>query len=134
MSKHTSNYKVAAASCYVTVPGVGSVLLYRDAPVPDSVEDDLDRLVADGFLVEVEDGEVGGHPSDLPPDSEPADPVGPADPAGSDDVDGDGPTPPKSADKATWVAYAVTQGATEDDANALTKDQLIEQYGTKPAS
>lgn len=122
MSKHTSNYKVVAASCYVTVPGVGSVLLYRDAPVPDSVENDLDQLVADGLLVEVEEDEVGGHPSDLPPDYEtPA--------ASVDDVDGDGPIPAKSATKDVWVAYAVTKGATQEEAEASTKEDLIAAYG-----
>lgn len=37
--------------------------------------------------------------------------------------------PAKSADKATWVAYAVSQGAAADDAEKATKDELIELYG-----
>jgi hypothetical protein len=49
-----------------------------------------------------------------------------------DDPDGDGPIPAKSADKATWVAYAVSQGASEEEANAATKDDLITAYG-RPA-
>lgn len=37
--------------------------------------------------------------------------------------------PAKSANKPEWVAYAVTQGLSEDEANALTKEQLVERYG-----
>jgi hypothetical protein len=36
--------------------------------------------------------------------------------------------PAKSASKADWVAYAVSQGATEDDANAATRDELATLY------
>lgn len=37
--------------------------------------------------------------------------------------------PAKSATKAEWVAYAVTQGADEAEAEAATKDDLIKTYG-----
>lgn len=37
--------------------------------------------------------------------------------------------PARSASKAEWVAYAVAQGADQDDAEQSTKDALIEQYG-----
>jgi hypothetical protein len=37
--------------------------------------------------------------------------------------------PARSASKAEWIAYAVAQGAEQDDAEAATKEQLIEQYG-----
>lgn len=47
-----------------------------------------------------------------------------------DDIDGDGPIPAKSADKPTWVAFAVSKGATAEDADAATKDDLIATYGT----
>jgi len=63
-----------------------------------------------------------------------------SDPDDPDDVDGGGPIPPKSASKSDWVAYAVSQrpegtdeAAAQAAAEALTKEQLIEQYG-KPAS
>ncbi len=39
---------------------------------------------------------------------------------------GDG-LPAKSAAKPVWVAYAVEHGMTQADAEALTKDQLIER-------
>jgi hypothetical protein len=39
--------------------------------------------------------------------------------------------PPKSADKAAWVKWAVEQhGARFGEAKAMTKASLIEQYGT----
>ncbi|MFB7029669.1 MULTISPECIES: hypothetical protein [unclassified Streptomyces] len=37
--------------------------------------------------------------------------------------------PAKSAVKAAWVDYAVAQGADPDEAEAATKDDLIEAYG-----
>lgn len=41
-----------------------------------------------------------------------------------------GPEPPKPADsKAAWIAYAVSQGAQEDDAAAMTKIDLMSRYG-----
>lgn len=39
--------------------------------------------------------------------------------------------PARSASKADWVAYAVSQGATEDDAEAMTKAELVDTYGTE---
>jgi hypothetical protein len=39
--------------------------------------------------------------------------------------------PAKSAPKADWVAFAVAQGADEADAEALTKAELVEQYGAE---
>lgn len=40
--------------------------------------------------------------------------------------------PAASARKSAWVDFAVSQGATEDDAEYQTRAQLIEQYGTIP--
>lgn len=37
---------------------------------------------------------------------------------------------PSSSDtKATWVDHAVDQGADRDEAEAMTKAELVEQYG-----
>jgi len=39
------------------------------------------------------------------------------------------PSPPaKSASKAEWKTYAVTQGMAEADADALTRDQLVDHF------
>lgn len=126
-----SNYKVAQPACYVTVPGAGAVLLYRDAPVPDSAEN-LDQLEEDGFIVKVpKDEEAGGHPSDLPEGFEaPVFPDSPAADAKQSDADADSDGPPaKSASKAEWVDYAVAQGADRAEAEAATKDDLVATYG-----
>lgn len=41
------------------------------------------------------------------------------------------PSPPTSSDtKATWVDFAVSQGADRDEAEALTKADLVELYGS----
>ena len=37
--------------------------------------------------------------------------------------------PSKSASKAEWVAFAVSEGASEEEANGMTKDQLIAEFG-----
>ncbi|MEU8950901.1 hypothetical protein [Streptomyces sp. NPDC048489] len=37
--------------------------------------------------------------------------------------------PGRSASKAEWVAHAVALGLDQADAEQLTKEQLIEQYG-----
>lgn len=37
--------------------------------------------------------------------------------------------PAKSANKPDWVAYAVAQGMTEDEANETSKAKLVERYG-----
>ncbi|CAL9480289.1 hypothetical protein SUDANB99_03068 [Streptomyces sp. enrichment culture] len=49
----------------------------------------------------------------------------PNDDNGPDDIE----RPARSASKAEWVAYAVAQGADQDDAEQSTKDALIERYG-----
>lgn len=48
----------------------------------------------------------------------------------------DGPAeseaPRPAAPKGDWVDWAVSQGASEDEANASTKQHLMEQYGDRP--
>ncbi|MEV6536728.1 hypothetical protein AB0M86_45470 [Streptomyces sp. NPDC051639] len=39
------------------------------------------------------------------------------------------PAPGRSASKAEWIAHAVALGLDQADAEQLTKEQLIEQYG-----
>lgn len=41
--------------------------------------------------------------------------------------------PAKAAAKDAWVAWAVHSGAEQAEAEALTKEQLIETYGGTPA-
>lgn len=44
------------------------------------------------------------------------------------DTEDDG-TPKRSASKATWVAYAVALGADEGEAEAMSRNDLVEKYG-----
>jgi hypothetical protein len=39
--------------------------------------------------------------------------------------------PAKTASKAEWVGWAVHNGMTPDDADALTKNDLIEKFGAE---
>ena len=81
--------------------------LYTGALVPDFVDAErLEQLVADGVVA----------------DATPA--------AAADDTD---KAPGKSASKATWVEYAVSQGMDATEAEALTRDDLAEKFG-EPAN
>lgn len=44
-------------------------------------------------------------------------------------VDDDDDKPAKSASKSDWVAFAVSQGAEESEAEAMTKDELVKSFG-----
>jgi hypothetical protein len=57
-----------------------------------------------------------------------AEPVAEADEPEAQDAD----APKPAAPKADWVEWAVSQGADEEEANASTKQQLMEQYGARP--
>jgi hypothetical protein len=57
-------------------------------------------------------------PASLPPESPPLPPP-------PDDV----PQPLPSDQKSSWVAYAVSQGASQQEAESLTKSQLQSAYG-----
>ena len=59
-----------------------------------------------------------------PPSAEPRGPAASPVPVGTV-----GTRPAQVALKADWVAYAITQGMTAEDAEAATKDKLIELYG-----
>jgi hypothetical protein len=84
------------------------VSLYRDGAAPAGADPDHVKLLLDrGLLVKVDSAD-----------------------AVVDDVDGDGPIPAKSALKDEWVAYAVSKGATQEEAEASTKEDLIAAYGT----
>lgn len=63
-------------------------------------------------------------------------------PDGSPYIEGDRPDsvpglptsrPAVNASKAEWVGWAVVNGMTPDDAEALTKTDLIEKFGATPA-
>lgn len=75
----------------------------EDAVPADITDDDLKRLLDEGYIVEA--------------------------PAAEDSADSDGGAPAKSATKADWEAYARSQGATDADLEGKTKDDLVNAYG-----
>lgn len=130
------SYVVTGPGAIVTTVDGTAVTVMRGGPVPSNASPAaIEHLLAVGLIEEA--AAVGGLPAVYAGDgsvlvTSPVVDAGPvvgdaADPV--DDVDGDGPIPPKSATKDVWIDYAVSQGATPEDAEALTKDQLIEQYG-----
>lgn len=127
MGEHSNKYVVTALAALVNVEGGWSQLLHRGSAVPANVKPEhLEHLLANNIVAEGEP--TGGlepvYTGDL------QDAVTGPDAPEDDDVDGDGPIPAKSATKDVWVAYAVSQGATEDEANASTKEDLIAAYGS----
>lgn len=74
-----------------------------------------DRLVNIGYAAYVDRDDPHLATIDLDDDNQPA----------ADNSD----TPTKSAVKADWVAHAIAQGANETDAEAMTKQELIDTYG-----
>lgn len=85
----------------VHVLGEGGVVHVMDLPLPEAIQD----RVTKGYLPLV-------------------------DPDGAVDLTkGEPSAPSKTAAKAEWVGWAVHNGMTPDDAEALTKADLIEKFG-----
>ena len=87
-------------------------------------------------------GDMARYVADAPPAPEPVnvqvafspeqgvlEPAGPPEPEAQDSVDVPAPKPVQP--KADWVAWAVAQGADEEEANGLTKAELMERYGDR---
>jgi len=93
--------------CVVLKAGGTFREFYEGALLPDDVELEarFESCLRKGLIAEVEE-EAGLEP---PVDEAPA----------------------KSANKPEWVAFAVSKGASEEEAEGLTKDELIELYGEK---
>lgn len=108
----------------VTVRGEGGAVFDMDVPAEGTVQRELlDDALAKGRLTLVEDpdGALSG-PDEAGGGGE-GSPEAPAPEPASDEA------PAKSANKPEWVAYAISQGADPDEAEAATKDQLVEIYG-----
>lgn len=105
----------------IHVRGEGGMVIEMSLPLPDHIE----QRLAKGHLRRVnEDGspyvdeEPPGHrPGQAPETAKQVPGLPLAQPAKND---------PKDA----WVGWAVGNGATPDEAEAMTKADLIEQYGT----
>lgn len=92
----------------IHVRGEGGTVFALALPLHESIADRLTR----GYLTRVnEDG------SAWTGDADPAVPSVP------------GTRPAQAAPKAEWVGWAVAQGADPDDAEAMTKADLVDKYG-----
>lgn len=94
--------------------GAGNVIWAMDLPLTENMQDQLVK----GHLTRVnEDGSLYEEPA----------------PEGEEPVEPEVERPPAAnATKAQWVGYAVrVHGLSTDDAEALTKNDLMELYGSK---
>lgn len=115
------------AACAMVRVGGRFVTLGNGDPVPVGADPEhVELLRKRGIVAEGEPATGYVQPAGLQPPF-----VVPDNMHTDDDPDGPGGVPPKSANKDEWVAYAVTQGATQADAEAATKDDLIAAYGAK---
>lgn len=108
---------VVTGACVTHIPVAGPggqmlVTLYQGAPMPEGVPDDRIKHLLDSKLIE----EVGGK----------AEPEEAKEPESPKPLDG-------RSSKADLVAHAVTNGMNQEDAEKLTRDQLLDMYVRKPA-
>ena len=102
------SYRIVAPLVIARQSSGANVHLYAGAPVPDSVgKDELKRLEEGGYIES-----VGGQQA------------APAKPEGDK-------APAKSAGKSEWEDYARSRGASDEDLDGLTKDELVAKYGDK---
>lgn len=89
------------------IRGESGAIIKMDLPLHETIADKLIK----GVLRHVnEDGSRWDAPEDDETDAAPSKPAA-------------------SANKAAWVAWAIHNGATEDDADGATKQDLIDLYG-----
>lgn len=94
-------YKVTGPLATPYLEDGARIYIYEGGILPDGLrEGEVERLVDLGLVEETD--------------------VAPEDEAGP---------PAKSASKADWEAYARSQGASDDDLEGQTKDDLIASYG-----
>ncbi|MFF7982286.1 hypothetical protein ACFZDK_24680 [Streptomyces sp. NPDC007901] len=106
----------------IYVRGEGGGIHAMDLPLPEPIQERLTK----GMLQRVNED---GSPYTAPADEEPTG-VGKT-PAPGQQVAGLPLTEPaKTANKPEWVGWAVVKGATPEEADGMTKADLIEKYGT----
>ncbi|MFJ6293199.1 hypothetical protein ACIQJX_07545 [Streptomyces griseoviridis] len=102
--------------------GEGGGIHAMDLPLPEPIEERLRK----GMLQRVnEDGSLYIEPADDAPTN-----AGKVPSPGTQVPGLPLAQPAKNDDKATWVGWAVVQGATPEEADGMTKADLIEKYGT----
>ncbi|KJL37052.1 hypothetical protein RR49_01164 [Microbacterium ginsengisoli] len=97
---------------HVFIRGEGGGIFKMDLPLHESIEE---RLIK-GHLTRVANAE-----------GDPYDPTTDTTQVASTPTE----RPPLNANKATWVGWAVANGMKPDDAEAATKDDLIEKFGVQ---
>lgn len=128
----------------VFVQGSGGAIVKMDVPGDVHRRERFDLDIEKGALRLVDPADVVEDPHPRWPDSvryvlrkgaapiDPAPPAvepGPADEVTPEPVSDVVEQPKKSASKADWVEFAVAQGAEREAAEALTKDDLVAQFG-----
>jgi hypothetical protein len=117
----SSKQYVVTGACVTHIPVAGPdgqmlVTLYQGAPMPEGVPDDRIKHLLDSNLIEEVGGKVKAEPKEEG-DEEPETPK---------PLDG-------RSSKADLVAHAVANGMNQEDAEKLTRDQLLDMYVRKPA-
>ena len=127
-------YVVTGFGAIVNCENNQSQLVMRNGPVPsNALPEHVEHLLNVGLIAEAE--HFGGLEPVLTGDMQTVltHPVGVDFGEPEADADGpDGPMPATYASKGAWVDYAVTQGADRAEAEAMSKNDLIDAYG--PAS
>lgn len=101
----------------------GGSIIEMDLPLPEAIAQRVEK----GAITQVANAD--GDP--LPADNIPGAPIN-ADTDTAKDMAALYTPPPPSASKAAWVGYAVKHGGmTTDAADALTKQDLVDQFGRK---
>jgi len=116
-------------------PPAGEELVLGKTEADDLVRGNMAYPHPDGYEVAAHAAPPSG-PADSPPSPEPAPGAGPPE-ARYEAAPEPAPEPPSVAPvayapKQAWVDWAMAQGATEDEANMMTKAQLMEAYGDRP--
>ncbi|WP_405019556.1 hypothetical protein OHV05_24470 [Kitasatospora sp. NBC_00070] len=94
----------------IHVRGEGGMVIAMDLPLPEEIALRLTK----GALTQVN---ADGSPLHIASTPEPGIPAAPD------------KAPPQAAPKAEWIGWAVANGADPEEAEALTKADLIDQYG-----
>lgn len=102
------SYQVVAAVVLAKDEAGRVHYVYEGGHIEWLSDEQAEHFVSEGLVVEVGSGDV----ADLDDATEPVD-----------------KKPLRAASKADWVAYAVSQGADEAEAEAHTKGELIDLYG-----
>lgn len=103
------------AACVVVEVAGKLRYFYAGDPVPGLSDSDRDRLLAEGMLADTDE------PESTPAPAKPVAKLTPAPVSGK--------RPAQVAPKSEWVAFAVSKGADEAEAESLTKAELIDLFG-----